>query len=190
MLTLLPIDTVYDTGSSSQYQFYENDIVSLYASSLFGSTWPQNVIRVLIKDGTKTFAFREDTTSYMTQTIKVPNTKVTKVHLRGASRVDNTTQATKAFKLLYLDNNDNYIEFYSGTFTKAMHEITVDIPADIQTTSIKFQVVSYYHYGPALLNFYLEYENIKTPSEKIKNSVKNFILNHELIQFLTPYNEE
>lgn len=178
MLTSLPKDTQYSVGNTEEFQKYENNIVSLYASSIYQSTqyYACNVVQVLLNTY---FVFAENARNwYITQTLKVPNTKITKVHITGAEHKNN---CIKNFVVYYLDNKTNeYIELYRDICTETLQEFKIEIPKDIITQSIKIVPLDYHIYGPGLNGFVLEYEKIY--SNNIFNKATNVITNHPYIQ--------
>lgn len=181
MLTSLSKDTQYSVGNTPEFGVYENDIVSLYASSVYelSQYHSGNVIQVLLNEY---FVFGQNASSwYITQTLKVPKTRITKVHITCPEIVNSNGNCMKDFVVYYLDSNTNqYIEIYRGTCTESSQEFKIEIPKDVITKSIKITPLNYYWYGPALNGFILEYQYLY--SDNIFSKVKNAIANHKLIK--------
>ena len=161
---------------------YENDTTHIEASGIYPTSSYKFHVASLLVDEDSSYVFNERDGVTVTETLKVSNIRIKTVIVKGRG----TAQATKGYRLYYLDDNGVYQLFHSGTLNYTWDvsgEQRIVVPNEISTTSIRLQVVSHYSYGPALSKFFFEYEY--RYSEKIKSKVIDTITQNELFQKVT-----
>ena len=146
---------------------YENDITKIESTTLYNfGSYQFNVGNLLNDSSTGSFVGLEGTNFTVTSFLKIENAIITKIYLAGRPY-----QCVKDFKLEYLNETINkWVNFYTGTLSQNTNEIIIDMPPEISTKSIRITSINYYHNGPALSEFYFEYEI------KNKNTLKEYII--------------